>query len=66
MLFEQTAIIKKQEETITSYLEKFKNQDPINPDLVFRDPYFPGSPDHFGSLTDVQNSWPAPHHGRIL
>jgi predicted nuclease of restriction endonuclease-like (RecB) superfamily len=40
MLYERTAISKKPEETIKSSLEKLKNQDPINPDLVFRDPYF--------------------------
>lgn len=40
MLYERTAISKKPEETIKSSLEKLKNQDPIHPDLVFRDPYF--------------------------
>ncbi len=40
MLYERTAISKKPEETIKSSLEKLKNQNPINPDLVFRDPYF--------------------------
>lgn len=40
MLFERTAISKKPEETIKASLANLKNQDPLNPDLVFRDPYF--------------------------
>lgn len=40
MLYERTAISKKPEETIKASLDKLKNQDSINPDLVFRDPYF--------------------------
>ncbi|MBN3581058.1 DUF1016 family protein [Algoriphagus aestuarii] len=39
MLFERTAISKKPEETIKASLEKLKNKDVVNPDLVFRDPY---------------------------
>lgn len=40
MLFERTAISKTPEETIKSALKALKNQESINPDLVFRDPYF--------------------------
>lgn len=39
MLYERTAISKKPEETIKASLEKLKNKDVVNSDLVFRDPY---------------------------
>ena len=40
MLYERTAISKKPDETIQKDLELLKNDERINPDLVFRDPYF--------------------------
>lgn len=40
MLYERTAISKKPELTIQHDLELLKNEQKINPDLVFRDPYF--------------------------
>ncbi|GGF49139.1 PDDEXK nuclease domain-containing protein [Echinicola rosea] len=40
MLYERTAISKKPEETIKTTLGELKNQDSVNPDLIFRDPYF--------------------------
>jgi len=39
MLYERTAISKKPEKTIKNDLELLKNEERINPDLVFRDPY---------------------------
>jgi len=40
MLYERTAISKKPELTIQQDLEVLKNENKLNPDLVFRDPYF--------------------------
>ena len=40
MLYERTAISKKPERTIKQDLEILKNEQKLNPDLVFRDPYF--------------------------
>jgi predicted nuclease of restriction endonuclease-like (RecB) superfamily len=39
MLFERTAISKKQEATIRGDLEQLKTEHSVSPDLVFRDPY---------------------------
>ncbi len=40
MLYERTAISKKPEETIQKNLELLRDEQKLNPDLVFRDPYF--------------------------
>ncbi|SKC01691.1 PDDEXK nuclease domain-containing protein [Dyadobacter psychrophilus] len=40
MLYERTAISKKPEETIINDLNLLKTKQKLNPDLVFRDPYF--------------------------
>lgn len=40
MLYERTAISKKPELTIQHDLALLKNEQTLNPDLVFRDPYF--------------------------
>jgi predicted nuclease of restriction endonuclease-like (RecB) superfamily len=40
LLYERTAISKKPELTIQNDLEQLKNEQKLNPDLVFRDPYF--------------------------
>lgn len=40
MLFERTAISKKPEQTIKNELKLLKNEQKLNPDLVFKDPYF--------------------------
>jgi predicted nuclease of restriction endonuclease-like (RecB) superfamily len=40
MLYERTAISKKPEETIKNDLQLLENEKKLNPDLVFRDPYF--------------------------
>jgi predicted nuclease of restriction endonuclease-like (RecB) superfamily len=40
MLYERTAISKKPEETVKKDLKKLEKEQKINPDLVFRDPYF--------------------------
>lgn len=40
MLYERTAISKKPQETIKNELEKFKKEQQLTADLVFRDPYF--------------------------
>ncbi|WP_349630861.1 PDDEXK nuclease domain-containing protein [Aquiflexum sp. TKW24L] len=40
LLYERTAISKKPELTIRQDLELLKNEQKLNPDLVFRDPYF--------------------------
>lgn len=40
MLFERTAISKNPEETIKNDLAKLEKEQKLNPDLVFRDPYF--------------------------
>ncbi|MFV0554063.1 MAG: DUF1016 N-terminal domain-containing protein [Mangrovibacterium sp.] len=40
MLYERTAISKKPEETIKNDLAQLKDEQKLNPDLVFRDPYF--------------------------
>ncbi len=40
MLYERTAISKKPEETIKHELQTLKEEKKLNPDLVFRDPYF--------------------------
>ncbi|MEO6283609.1 MAG: PDDEXK nuclease domain-containing protein [Dyadobacter sp.] len=40
MLYERTAISKKPEETIVNDLALLKTEQKLNPDLVFRDPYF--------------------------
>ena len=39
MLYERTAISKKPEITIQNELGLLKNQQQLNPDLIFRDPY---------------------------
>lgn len=40
MLYERTAISKKPEEVIINDLQLLKNEQKLNPDLVFKDPYF--------------------------
>ncbi|MBV6512151.1 MAG: putative nuclease YhcG [Ignavibacteriaceae bacterium] len=40
LLYERTAISKKPELTIQQDLELLKKEQKVNPDLVFRDPYF--------------------------
>ncbi len=40
MLYERTAISKKPELTIQNDLAQLKNEQVLNPDLIFRDPYF--------------------------
>jgi predicted nuclease of restriction endonuclease-like (RecB) superfamily len=40
MLFERTAISKKPEEMIKQELKELREENKLNPDLVFRDPYF--------------------------
>ena len=40
LLYERTAISKKPELTIQKDIELLKNEQKLNPDLVFRDPYF--------------------------
>ena len=40
MLYERTALSKNSEKTIRNDLELLKNEQKLNPDLVFRDPYF--------------------------
>ncbi|MCF0043320.1 PDDEXK nuclease domain-containing protein [Dyadobacter fanqingshengii] len=40
MLYERTAISKKPEETIVNDLNLLRDKQKLNPDLVFRDPYF--------------------------
>lgn len=40
MLYERTAISRKPELTIQNDLNRLKNEQKLNPDLVFRDPYF--------------------------
>lgn len=40
MLYERTALSKNPEKTIQNDLELLKNEQKLNPDLVFRDPYF--------------------------
>lgn len=40
MLYERTAISKKPEDVITNDLQKLKTEQKLNPDLVFKDPYF--------------------------
>ena len=40
MLFERTAISKKPEEIIKTEINKLRNNEELNPDLVFRDPCF--------------------------
>ncbi len=40
MLYERTAISKKPELTIAHDIELLKNEQKLNPELVFRDPYF--------------------------
>jgi predicted nuclease of restriction endonuclease-like (RecB) superfamily len=40
MLYERTAISRKPEETIKNDLVLLKDEQKMNPDLVFRDPYF--------------------------
>lgn len=40
MLFERTAISKKPDELIKTELAKLKNEQILNPDLIFKDPYF--------------------------
>ena len=40
MLFERTAISKKPNETIKQDLKLIEKENKLNPDLVFRDPYF--------------------------
>jgi predicted nuclease of restriction endonuclease-like (RecB) superfamily len=40
MLYERTALSRNPEKTIQNDLELLKNEQKLNPDLVFRDPYF--------------------------
>ncbi len=40
MLYERTAISRKPEQTIADDLALLKNEQKLNPDMVFRDPYF--------------------------
>ncbi len=40
MLYERTAISKKPEDTIRNDLKLLEKEQKLNPDLVFRDPYF--------------------------
>src|SRR6185436_14845477 len=40
MLFERTALSKKPKKLIKLELAKFRQEDRLTPDLVFRDPYF--------------------------
>lgn len=40
MLYERTALSKKPDKTIQNDLASLKNEQKLNPDLVFRDPYF--------------------------
>ncbi|MBZ0274468.1 PDDEXK nuclease domain-containing protein [bacterium] len=40
MLFERTALAKKSEEFIRRELDGLRDADRLNPDMVFRDPYF--------------------------
>lgn len=40
MLYERTAISKKPEDVIINDLQKLKTEQKLNPDLVFKDPYF--------------------------
>jgi predicted nuclease of restriction endonuclease-like (RecB) superfamily len=40
MLYERTAISRKPEQTIAKELALLKKEQQLNPDLVFRDPYF--------------------------
>ena len=40
MLYERTAISKKPEEVIINELQLLKSEQKLNPDLVFKDPYF--------------------------
>lgn len=40
MLYERTAISKKPEEVIINDLQLLKSEQKLNPDLVFKDPYF--------------------------
>lgn len=40
MLYERTAISKKPEEVIMNDLQLLKSEQKLNPDLVFKDPYF--------------------------
>ncbi|SDE23142.1 Predicted nuclease of restriction endonuclease-like (RecB) superfamily, DUF1016 family [Dyadobacter soli] len=40
MLYERTAISKKPEDVIISDLQLLKSEQKLNPDLVFKDPYF--------------------------
>ena len=40
LLYERTTICKKPELTIAHDLELLKKEQKLNPDLVFRDPYF--------------------------
>lgn len=58
MLFERTAISKKPEKQIKKELEKLAPQEPMSPDLVFRDPYvldFLGLKDTY-SERDLENA----------
>ena len=40
MLFERTSISKKPKETISNELKSLENEQKLNPDLTFKDPYF--------------------------
>jgi predicted nuclease of restriction endonuclease-like (RecB) superfamily len=58
MLYERTAISKKPEETIKGDLDLLKNEQKINADLIFRDPYildFLGLSDKF-SEKDLESA----------
>ncbi len=58
MLYERTAISKKPEQTIINDIELLKSEQKLNPDLVFKDPYFLdflGLADHY-SEKDLETS----------
>jgi DUF1016 N-terminal domain len=50
MLFERTALSRKPEELVRRELATLRDGDTLTPDLVFRDPYFPGLPRIEGCL----------------
>ena len=43
MLFDRTAMSRKPEELVKQELAKLREGDTLTPDLVFRDPYYPGT-----------------------
>jgi predicted nuclease of restriction endonuclease-like (RecB) superfamily len=40
LLYERTAVSKKPNELIAHDIVALRDEDPMTPDLVFRDPYF--------------------------